>query len=67
MARLQNVAANPEASWQSLVDSGSTHVVLHANAFAVPADAEVIRTWLTAHGAKLLEQFPDGDTLFAIP
>ena len=67
VARLQNVAANPEASWQSLVDSGSTHVVLHSNAFAVPADAEVIRTWLTAHDAKLLEQFPDGDTLFALP
>jgi len=67
VARLQKVSVNPEASWQSLVDSGSTHVVLHANAFAVAADAEVIRAWLTAHDAKLLEQFPDGDTLFAIP
>ena len=67
VARLQKVSTNPEASWQSLVDSGSTHVVLHTNAFAVPADAEVIRAWLTAHDAKLLEQFPDGDTLFALP
>jgi len=67
VARLQKVSVNPEASWQSLVDSGSTHVVLHANAFAVPADAEVVRAWLIAHDAKLLEQFPDGDTLFALP
>ena len=67
VARLKNVAANPEASWQSLLDSGSTHVVLHPAAFAHPGDAVNVQSWLTAHGAKLLEQFPDGDTLFAIP
>ena len=66
VARLRKVSVNPEASWQSLLDSGSTHVVLHANAFAVPADAEVVRAWLTAHDAKLLEQFPDRDALYAI-
>jgi len=66
VARLRNVAANPEASWQSLVDSGTTHVVLHAAAFANPADAELVRDWLTSHNARMLEQFPDGDTLFAL-
>ncbi len=67
VARLQRVAADPEASWQSLLDSGSTHVVLHPAAFANPADAELVRGWLTAHGVRILEQFPDGDTLFALP
>jgi hypothetical protein len=34
VARLQRIATDPEAAWQSLKDSGSTHVVLHRNAFA---------------------------------
>ncbi len=67
VARLKNVAANPEASWHALRDSGTTHVVLHANAFANPNDAEVVRAWLIAHHARILEQFPDGDTLFELP
>ncbi|MFA5909042.1 MAG: hypothetical protein WC815_09730 [Vicinamibacterales bacterium] len=67
VARLQRVTTDPEASWQALTGSGSTHVVLHTNAFATPADAETVRAWLTAHAARMLEQFPDGDTLFALP
>jgi len=66
VARLRNVAADPDAAWQALVDSGTTHIVLHPAAFANPADAERVRGWLTAHHVRLLEQFPDGDTLFAL-
>lgn len=67
VARLRDVTVNPELAWQSLVDSRSTHVVLHANAFAAPANAETVRAWLIAHKAQVIEQFPGGDTLFALP
>ncbi len=36
VARLQRIAKDPEAAWQSLKDSGTTHVVIHRNAFAKP-------------------------------
>jgi len=66
VARLRNVAVNPDAAWQALVDSGTTHIVLHPAAFANSADAERVRGWLRAHSARVLEQFPDGDTLYAL-
>jgi hypothetical protein len=67
VARLRDVTVNPELAWQSLMDSKSTHVVLHPGAFATPANAESVRAWLLAQNARVLEQFPDGDTLFALP
>ena len=51
VAQLQRIARDPEAAWQSLKDSGSTHVVLHRNAFANAADADTVESWLKAHGA----------------
>ena len=66
VARLKNVTADPDASWQSLLDSGSTHVVLHPAAFANPADAAAVQAWLEAHGATKLESFTDNDALYAI-
>ena len=66
VARLQRVAKDPEAAWMSLKDSGSTHVVVHRNAFANAADADTVEGWLKAHGATELERFPDGDILLKI-
>jgi len=66
VARLRNVAANPDAAWQALVDSGTTHIVLHPAAFANPADATAVQAWLDARGARLVETFDDKDTLYAI-
>lgn len=68
VAKLQaaRVKENPEAAWQSLKDSGSTHVVLHRNAFANAADADTVEGWLKAHGAKELERFPDNDILLSL-
>lgn len=66
VARLKNVTVNPEASWQALADSGSTHVVLHPAAFANPADATAVQAWLESHGAQRLETFDDKDALYAI-
>ena len=66
VARLKNVTVNPEAAWQSLLDSKSTHAVLHPSAFANPADALVVQNWLESHGAKLVQSFPDKDALYAI-
>jgi hypothetical protein len=68
VAKLQasRVKENPEAAWQSLKDSGSTHVVVHRNAFANAADADTVEGWLKAHGAKELERFSDNDILLSI-
>ena len=66
VARLQRIAKDPEAAWQSLKDSGSTHVVLHRNAFANAADADTVESWLKAHGATEIERFPDGDILLKL-
>ena len=52
VARLQKVDVDPEAAWRALVDSGTTHVVLHPAAFAKPVDASTTRSWLESHGAQ---------------
>lgn len=65
-ARLQRVPANPDASWQALRDSETTHVVVHRNAFAKPEDADAVEAWLKSHGAIELERFPDGDILWVV-
>jgi hypothetical protein len=67
VARLQRVAKDPAAAWKSLTDSGSTHVVVHRNAFANVADADMIEAWLQANNATALERFPDGDVLLQLP
>ena len=66
VARLQRIAVDPEAAWLSLKDSGSTHVVVHRNAFANSSDADTVESWLKAHGAKEIERFPDNDILLSV-
>jgi hypothetical protein len=66
VARLRLISRDPEGAWQSLHDSGSTHVVVHRNAFANPADADTVERWLSAHGAEEVQRFPDNDILFAL-
>ena len=66
VARLQRIGKDPEAAWQSLKDSGSTHVVVHRNAFANAADADTVEGWLKAHGATELARFPDNDILLSV-
>lgn len=66
VARLQRISKDPEGAWQSLKESGTTHVVVHRNAFANPADADTVESWLKAHGARELERFPDNDILLSV-
>jgi hypothetical protein len=66
VARLQRLATDPDGAWQSLLDSGTTHAIVHRPAFANPAHADVVAAWLTARGAVELERFNDGDTLWAV-
>jgi hypothetical protein len=66
LVRFRNLTKDPEAAWRSLKDSGSTHVVVHGNAFANAADADTVVGWLKAHGAKELERFPDNDILLSV-
>jgi hypothetical protein len=69
VARLQasRIKENPEAAWQSLKASGTTHVVVHRNAFANTADADIVESWLNGHGATEVERFADGDELLMLP
>jgi hypothetical protein len=67
VAQLQRVAANPDAAWQSLRNTGTTHVTVHRNAFAKIEDADVVEGWLKAHGAVEIERFADGAILFSLP
>jgi len=66
VARMQRIAIDPEGAWTSLKDSGSTHVVIHRNAFANVADADTVENWLKGHGAVEIERFPDGDILLKL-
>jgi hypothetical protein len=66
VARMQRIAIDPEGAWTSLEDSGSTHVVIHRNAFANVADADTVENWLKGHGAVEIERFPDGDILLKL-
>jgi hypothetical protein len=66
VARLQRVPANPDASWQTLRDSGTTHVVIHRNAFGKVEDAGAVEAWLKSHGAIELERYADGDILLSV-
>jgi len=67
VARLQRVGKDPEGAWQSLKSSGTTHAVVHRNAFANVADADLIEGWLKTHGASEIERFSGGDLLLALP
>ena len=66
VARLQRIATDPEAAWKTLRDSGSTHAVIHRNAFAKPGDADTVENWLKSHGATEVERFADGDILIKL-
>ena len=66
VARLQRVKTDPVAAWQSLRDSGTTHVVIHRNAYANPADADTVEAWLKERGASEVERFADGDILLKL-
>ncbi len=66
LARFRNPSTDPEAAWRSLIESTSTHAVIHRAAFAKSTDADAIESWLKAHGATELERFPDGDILLSL-
>ena len=65
-ARFMDVTKDPEASWTSLIDSKSTHAVVHVNAFKDPAHAAAVKSWLESHGARAIETTADGDILYIL-
>ena len=65
VARLQHISKDPEGAWASLEDSRSTHAVIHRNAFADPAVADTVESWLKAHGAIEIARF-DNDILLSL-
>ncbi len=68
VARLHaaKIKTDPEAAWQSLKQSGTSHVVVHRDAFANVVDADTVESWLKAHGAQELGRFADNDILLSI-
>ena len=65
VARLQLVTKDPDSAWAALKESGSTHVVIHRNAFADPAVADTVESWLRARGATEIARF-DNDILLKL-
>ena len=63
-ARLQRLADNPDEAWQVLRDTGTTHVIVHTDAFQ-PGGAQEIELWLSQRGAALKGRFDDS-TLWEI-
>ena len=57
----------PEPAWTALRAAGTTHVVVHKQAFANPVESELVHAWLDAHGARPVESFPEGDVLYSLP
>jgi hypothetical protein len=66
VAALQRFVENPTRAWQTLVDAGVTHVVLH-RAATTPEDAEATAAWLTSRGAALMSTLDRQDELYAMP
>jgi hypothetical protein len=67
VASLRRFSSEGEAAWEALVDAGTTHVVVHASAFADPERPRALSTWLESSGVRLVERLPDGDALYALP
>lgn len=54
---------DPDRSWASLIASGATHAIVHAELFDTPAQAESVEQWFTAHGARVVADLPGGRVL----
>jgi hypothetical protein len=65
VARLQRIAEDPAAAWQTLRDAGTTHVIVHEGAYPAVA-AETVKSWLLSNGAQERARF-DGDLLYSLP
>jgi hypothetical protein len=64
VALLQRVAENPDDAWRALRDAGTTHVVVHEDAFAA-GEADVVKRWLDDHFAVEIARF-GGDRLYDV-
>ncbi len=67
VAALRLRAVAPDLAWRTLVDTGITHAIVHAPAFADPTEPPAVAAWLDARGARPVERFPDGDVLYELP
>ena len=64
VALLQRIQGNPDAAWRALRDAGTTHVVVHEQAF-LPGGAEEITRWLDDHFAVEIARF-EGSRLYDV-
>lgn len=67
LATLRRYPVDGRAAWAALDEAGTTHVVVHAPAFANPDEPRALVAWLESHGARAVERFPDGDVLYELP
>ena len=65
VAQLQHIAEDPGTAWAALLDSGTTHVVVHEAALR-SGQAPMIEQWLTTRGATEVGRF-GSDVLYALP
>jgi hypothetical protein len=64
-ALLRRVADQPDAAWRALVETGTTHVLVHEAAMTAD-DVRNMTTWLESRGARLLQRF-EHDVLYGLP
>jgi len=65
LAVLQDVTKDPDRAWRTLVDAGTTHVIVHEGAYP-PGVADTSKAWLATRGAHEIGRF-DRDVLFSLP
>lgn len=65
-ALFRDLAKNDAAAWASILSSGATHVLLHLDGYK-DGEANLVGTWLQAHGARFTTAFDDQAVLFAVP
>jgi hypothetical protein len=63
--RLARIPERPGRSWQALMDSGATHLIVHEGSFARGRGAE-ISAWLVGQGARDMGMWEE-DRLFELP
>lgn len=66
VAALGRFQQDGDLAWQTLVEAGTTHVVVHRPAFANPDDGRALVGWLQNRGARVVASYDEGDLLFAV-
>jgi hypothetical protein len=63
---LAHLDADPAAAWSRLTRSGASHVIVHRRGYLTPRAADVVETFLTTHGARMIRASGE-DRVYVLP